>query len=295
MDIKTYLSEKKKLIDAGLESILSSEDMPVPSLAEGVRRAVFPGGKRIRPILTLAACEAVPPWRECPQIVRIACCVELVHSFSLVHDDLPAMDDSDLRRGLPTIHKVVGEGMAVLVGDMLLALPFQTLADLEGIDDCKKVRLIRELAGACGSSGLAGGQALDLESEQKKVNETVIHEIAKRKTGALLEASVALGAIAGDAREEELASLKKYGASVGLAFQTVDDLLDTEGKGEALGKPVRSDKEKGKATYPSLVGAERTRQLVEQLTDQAIGCLTDLGEKAQPLREIARLLLRRKR
>lgn len=292
MNIKTYLSEKKKLIDAELECILSSEDMPVPSLGEGVRHAVFPGGKRIRPILTLAACEAVGG--ECPQIVRIACCVELVHSFSLVHDDLPAMDDSDLRRGLPTVHKVVGEGMAVLVGDMLLALPFQILANLEGIENSKTIQLIKELATACGSSGLAGGQALDLESEQKSVTETTIQEIAKRKTGALVEASVALGAIAGDAREKEFAGLKKYGASVGLTFQIVDDLLDAEGKREALGKPVRSDKEKGKATYPSLVGVERTRRLVEQLTHQAIGCLTDLGQKAQPLREIARLLVRRK-
>lgn len=292
MDIETYLSERKKLIDAELEVILSSEDMPVRGLADGCRRAVFPGGKRIRPILTLAGCEAVGG--NCPQIVRIACCVELIHSFSLVHDDLPAMDNSDLRRGLPTVHRVVGAGMAVLVGDLLLALPFRTLAELEGVDDSKKVRLIRELARACGTSGLAGGQALDLESEGRKVTETTAREIAKRKTGALIEASVAMGAIAGGASDEDLAHLKKYGASIGLGFQILDDLLDIEGEPEALGKPVRSDEEKGKATYPTVLGAKQSRQLVEQLTHQAIDCLAALGEKACPLKEIAHLLLRRK-
>ncbi|NQT83862.1 polyprenyl synthetase family protein [bacterium] len=292
MDIKTYLSEKKKLIDAELQAILASEDMPVESLAEGAHRAVLPGGKRIRPILTLASFEAVGG--DCPQIVRIASCVELIHSFSLVHDDLPAMDNSDLRRGLPTVHKVVGEGMAVLVGDMLLALPFQTLAELPGVEDDKRNRLIGELARACGSSGLAGGQALDLESEQKSVTEATARDIARRKTGALIEASVALGAIAGDASEETFQKLKEYGSSVGLAFQVTDDLLDAEGEQEILGKPVRADEEKGKAAYPSLVGGKRARQVAEELTRQAIGCLTDLGEKAQPLREIAHLLLRRK-
>ncbi len=292
MDIKAYWSKKKRRIDAELEAILSSEDMPVRSLAEGCRRAVFPGGKRIRPILVLAACEAVGG--ECPPIGRIACSVELVHSFSLVHDDLPAMDNSDLRRGLPTVHKVVGEGMAVLVGDMLLALAFQTLAEVEGIDAFKKTRVIRELAAACGTSGLAGGQALDLESEQKRVTETTIHELARRKTGALIEASVAMGAIAGNANDEDLSRLRKYGASVGLAFQVVDDLLDAEGEQEALGKPVRSDEEKGKATYPSVIGVGRSRQLVDQLTRQAIDCLAALGKNAEPLKEIAHLLLRRK-
>jgi geranylgeranyl diphosphate synthase type II len=292
MDIQAYLAESKKRIDTELESILSSEDIPVPKLAEGVRRAVFPGGKRIRPILALAACEAAGG--KCPPIVRIACSVELVHSYSLVHDDLPAMDNSDLRRGLPTVHTVVGEGMAILAGDMLLALAFQILVKLKGIDDSKRIRLIGELAMACGTSGLVGGQALDLESEHKSVTETTIREIARRKTGALIRASVAMGAIAGDATEEALENVGQYGSSVGLAFQIVDDLLDTAGEHAVLGKPVRADEEKGKATYPSLLGADRSRQLVEQLTQQAIGCLAAFGERAAPLREIALLLLRRK-
>jgi len=292
MDIESYLWERKKLIDAELEAILSSEDIPVESLAEGARRAVFPGGKRIRPTLTLAACEAVGG--QCPQIVRIACCAELVHCFSLVHDDLPAVDDSDLRRGLPTVHRVVGEGMAVLVGDMLLALAFQTLANLEGIDDGKRTQLIQRLAAACGTSGLAGGQALDLEWEKKTASETTVREIAIRKTGALMEASVAMGAIAADASQEELQTLANYGRSIGVAFQVMDDVLDAEGEPHALGKPVRSDEEKGKASYPSVLGVRRSRQLAEQLTHQAIGCLASLGERAEPLREIAGLLLRRK-
>ena len=290
MEIQPYLAERKKRIDGELEAILSSEDVPVRRLAEGVQRAVFPGGKRIRPILTLAGCEAVGG--DCPPMVRIACCVELVHSFSLVHDDLPAMDNSDLRRGLPTVHKVVGEGMAVLVGDMLLALAFQILAELEGIDDSKRTRLIRELAAACGTSGLAGGQALDLESEGKRVAERTVEDIARRKTGALIAASVAMGAIAGDASEDVFQRLKEYGSSIGLAFQVMDDVLDAEGEQELVGKPVRSDE--GKATYPSVAGAKMSRQLVGQLTHEAIGRLADLGEEAQPLREIANLLLRRK-
>jgi geranylgeranyl diphosphate synthase type II len=293
MDIQAYLSEKKKQIDAGLEAILSSERIPVQSLARGLRHALFPGGKRIRPILTMASWEAVGG-RD-PHIVPIACCVELVHSYSLVHDDLPAMDDSDLRRGLPTVHKIVGEGIAVLVGDELLTLAFETLVNLQGVGDSTRTRLIRELATACGTAGLVGGQALDLEAEQRRVEKTIVEEIARRKTGALIEASVALGAIAGDASDEELARLKKYGASVGLVFQIADDLLDAEGEEDTLGKPVRSDEEKGKATYPSAFGAERSRELAQQLTEEAITLLAGFGERAEPLREIARLLSQRKR
>jgi geranylgeranyl diphosphate synthase type II len=292
VNIEAYLSQKKKLVDAGLEAILSQEDMPVESLRQGVRHAVFPGGKRIRPILTIAACEAVGG--DCPQIVPIACCVELIHSYSLVHDDLPAMDNSDLRRGLPTVHKVVGEGIAVLVGDELLTLAFETLANLDGIDDRKKVRLIRELARACGTAGLVGGQSLDLEAEKKELEKTAVEEIARRKTAAPIESSVGMGAIAGDADDEDVARLRKYGALVGLAFQIMDDVLDAEGEEDALGKPVRSDKERGKATYPAAFGVTESKAYAKQLTDEAIACLVGFGQKAEPLREIAKLLSRRR-
>lgn len=288
MDIEEYLQERKRLIDPGLEAILSSEDMPVRKLGEGVRHAVFPGGKRIRPILTMASCEAVGG--ECPQIVPIACSLELVHCYSLVHDDLPAMDNSDLRRGLPTVHKVVGEGIAVLVGDELLTLAFQTLSNIEGIDESKRTRLIRELARACGTAGLVGGQALDLESEGKSVEKETVHEIVRRKTAALIEASVAMGGIAGNATDDELARLRKYGTLIGTAFQIMDDVLDAEGEEERLGKPVRADEQKKKATYPSLIGIKRSREMAEQLTDDAIA---SLGEKAQALRGVARLLAKR--
>lgn len=291
MDIEGYLQERKKLIDAGLEAILSSEEMPLPKLSLGVRHAVFPGGKRIRPILTVASFEAVGGKGE--EIVPIACSVELIHCYSLVHDDLPAMDNSDLRRGLPTVHKVVGEGIAVLVGDELLTLAFQTLASIHGIDDLKRTRLIRELARACGTAGLVGGQALDLESEGKSVEETTVHEIVKRKTAALIEASVAMGAIAGDASDHDLARLRKYGASIGTAFQIMDDVLDAEGEEERLGKPVRADEEKKKATYPSLIGIKRSKDMAEQLTEDAVSSLAPLGKTAEPLRQLAHLLLRR--
>ena len=291
VDIKAYLSEKQNLIDAGLEAILSQEEMPVESLRVGVRHAVFPGGKRIRPILTIAACEAVGG--DCQQLVPIACCVELVHSYSLVHDDLPAMDNSDLRRGLPTVHKVVGEGIAVLVGDELFNLSFETLANLDGIDDRKKVRLIQELARACGTTGLIGGQALDLECEGKSVEKETVYELLKRKTAALIEAAVALGGIAGDATDGELLRLKEYGGAIGAAFQILDDVLDAEGEEQRLGKPVRADEQKKKATYPALIGVTRSRETARHLSETAISCLAALGEGAQPLREIARFLLRR--
>jgi geranylgeranyl diphosphate synthase type II len=292
MDIEAYLSEKKEAIDAELEVILASENIPVEKLAEGMRRAVFPGGKRIRPILTLAGCEAVGG--VCEEILPVACSVELIHSYSLVHDDLPAMDDSDLRRGLPTVHKVVGEGIAVLVGDELLTLAFQVLANLEALAESKRLRLVRELASACGTSGLIGGQALDLESEEKSVGEAIVREIARRKTGSLIEASVVMGAIAGDAGDEDLLRVRKYGASIGLAFQVRDDLLDAEGEEEALGKPVRSDEGKGKATHPSAIGVERSRELTEQLTAEAVSAVASFGVAAKPLREIARLLSSRR-
>lgn len=291
MDIEAYLSEKQKLIDAGLEAILSQEEMPVERLQVGVRHGVFPGGKRIRPILTIAACEAVGG--DCPQILPIACCVELAHSYSLVHDDLPAMDNSDLRRGLPTVHKVVGEGIAVLVGDELLTLAFETLANLDGIDDRKKVRLIQELARACGTAGLVGGQALDIECEGKSVEKETVYELLRRKTAALIEASVALGGIAGDASDEDLLRLKEYGGAIGAAFQILDDVLDAEGEERSLGKPVRADEQKRKATYPALIGVERSRETARRLSETAISSLAPLGERAEPLREIANLLLRR--
>jgi geranylgeranyl diphosphate synthase type II len=292
MEIRAYLSAKKALIDTELEAILSGEDIPVETLATGVRQAVFPGGKRIRPILTLAGCEAVGG--ECPQVARIACSVELVHCYSLVHDDLPAMDDSDLRRGLPTVHKVVGEGMAVLAGDFLFTLAFQTLVNLEGVNDSRRTRLMRELVAACGMLGLAGGQALDLDSEQRKVTQQTVQDIAKRKTGALITASVVMGGIAGDSSDESLGKLKEYGKSVGLAFQIMDDILDAEGNQEALGKPVRADEERGKAAYPSRLGTTASRQFAEELTQRALASLQEFGERAEPLREIAKLLLRRK-
>lgn len=292
MDIEAYLLKKQKLIDAGLEAILSQEEMPVERLRAGVRHAVFPGGKRIRPILTIGACEAVGG--DCPQIVPIACCVEFIHSYSLVHDDLPAMDNSDLRRGLPTVHKVVGEGIAVLVGDELLTLAFETLANLRGIDDGKKVRLIQELARACGTAGLIGGQTLDLEAENKELDKTAVEEIAERKTGALIESAVGMGSIAGDADDEDVARLRKFGRLIGLAFQIMDDVLDAEGEQEALGKPVGSDKELGKATYPAAFGVAESKAYAEGLTDRAIACLAGLGQKAEPLAEMARLLSRRR-
>jgi geranylgeranyl diphosphate synthase type II len=258
--------------------------------------SLFAGGKRIRPILHLAAAEAVGG--DSDACLPFACALELIHTYSLIHDDLPAMDDDDLRRGKATNHVVFGEAMAILAGDALLTEAFRLLSSpstLERLDPRALLRAIHELAHAAGSQGMVGGQALDILSENRPPEEEVLHFIHSHKTGALIRASVRTGAILARASEDVLERLTRYGERLGLAFQIRDDLLNVEGDPRKLGKSVGTDASKGKMTYPALFGLERTRTRLGQLVEEALDALSPLDKKADPLRWIASYMIERDR
>ncbi len=298
MDIKTYLKEKKALVDSFLESYFSAPLTP-KTLHESMIYSLSAGGKRIRPILCLASYEACGGKAE--DIIPYASALEFIHTYSLVHDDLPAMDNDDLRRGKPTNHKVFGEGMAILAGDALLTEAFYMLSN----NSNKKpsaishqpsavLRVIREIAMASGAHGMVGGQAQDLLSEDAEPDAKTLSFIHSHKTAALITVSVRSGGILAGCSDEKLFGLTKYGENIGLAFQVVDDILDVEGEAEVIGKPKGSDEKKKKMTYPKLYGIEKSREKARELIHNAIGALEVFDEKAEPLRAIARYLLERK-
>ncbi len=256
-----------------------------------MRYAVLGNGKRLRPIIALATTEAF----EVPidRALAPACAVEFIHAYSLVHDDLPALDNDDLRRGHPTCHKAFGEATAILVGDALQSCAFQTLSEAEEL--CLEVRLemTRRLSHAVGHAGMVGGQALDLELEAQAVGVEELQTIHRMKTGALLETSVILGGLAGGADSEHLEVLAPYGAHIGLAFQITDDILDVEGNTEALGKTVGADASHHKVTYPALLGIDEAKRLAARELDAALAWLQGWGPAAWPLRELARYVVKR--
>jgi geranylgeranyl diphosphate synthase type II len=294
LDLKGYLRERAVLVDAALDRWLPGEDILPPRLHQAMRYSVFAGGKRLRPILIIAACEAVggPPERALPA----ACAVEMIHTYSLIHDDLPAMDDDDLRRGRPTNHKVFGEANAILAGDALLTEAFRLLADAEanrGVDPAVSLRVIEAIARCAGSQGMVGGQVVDMESEGNPVDFATLQYIHTRKTGALILASIQAGAWLGGGNDEQVAALTRYGETAGLAFQVADDILDIIGDQRKLGKDVGSDQARGKATYPALLGLSEARRRASELRDLAIAALEPLGTSAEPLRAIARYIVER--
>jgi geranylgeranyl diphosphate synthase, type II len=289
-NIDNFLSVKKALIDKTLDELLpGAEDFP-RKLHQAMRHCLFAGGKRLRPILSLCASEAVGA--DPDLFIKEACALELIHTYSLIHDDLPAMDDDDYRRGLPATHKVFGEAAAVLAGDALLTNAFSVLAGGAHTPD-KIVKITKLLADACGSKGLIGGQAVDLESEGKTIEKDLLNYIHTRKTGCLITASVMLGAILGGGREDELRCMKEYGAAVGLAFQITDDILDVLGSTEDLGKKVGSDEKKGKATYPGILGMKEAKKMQKVLYIKAIESISSFDIKADPLRKIAKRMIER--
>jgi geranylgeranyl diphosphate synthase type II len=296
MDLKSYLKERCALVDAALNSFLPPEDELPFSLHKAMRYSVFAGGKRVRPILMLAACEAVGGTIE--QAMPAACAMEMIHTYSLIHDDLPAMDDDDYRRGTPTNHKVFGEATAILAGDALLTQAFILLSDASAaaaVDPARRLRVIREIAGCAGSRGMVGGQVVDMESEgQPEIDLATVQYIHTHKTGALIKASVKAGAILGGADDAGIASITRYGEACGLAFQIADDILDIEGTTEEIGKDAGSDQARGKATYPAVLGLAESKQRAAELTDMAIDALAPFGDRAEPLREIARYIVYRK-
>ncbi len=295
MDIKAYLKEKKGEVDSFLESYFSAPFKP-QILRDSIAYSLSAGGKRIRPVLCLAACEACGC--DSKEIIPHASALEFIHTYSLIHDDLPAMDDDDLRRGKPTNHKVFGEGMAVLAGDGLLTEAFSLLADPQyarpSIHPLSVVRVIHELARASVIIGMVGGQAQDLISEDQEPDAEILSFIHTHKTAALIAASVRIGGILAGCSEEALLNLTRYGRNIGYAFQVVDDILDVEGETEVIGKPAGSDEKKKKMTYPKLYGLEESKKKAAWLLAGAIDALDPFGEKAEPLRGIARYLGERK-
>lgn len=275
--------------DAAMDGFLPAEGERPRTMHTAMRYCVFAGGKRLRPVLCMAAAEACGGARE--DALPAACALELMHTYSLVHDDLPCMDDDDLRRGRPTCHKVYGEGMAVLCGDALLTEAFIVLTNAKGTELYPVGAMVAELAETGGSRKLIGGQVLDLEGEGKNLSLEELLRIHEAKTAALLTCSVRLGAMSANASPEQLVALSKFGYALGLAFQVIDDILDVTQTTEALGKTAGKDQSVDKATYPSVIGLEASRQEAHRLTAEALGALEPLGVKGERLREIAEWML----
>ncbi|HEV7402035.1 MAG TPA: farnesyl diphosphate synthase [Chthoniobacteraceae bacterium] len=291
MGLKQYLQQQQKLIDAALGRYLPRASTRPKTLHEAMRYSLFAGGKRLRPILTLAAAEACGGAAE--DALPAACAVECIHTYSLVHDDLPCMDDDDLRRGRPTSHKVYGEGIAVLAGDALLTVAFEILAQPEPTGRYPGTALIRELAAAAGSRWLIAGQVLDLEGEGRKVTAAELKFIHRAKTAALLTASLRLGGMSVNCTERQLDALTELGQAIGLAFQIIDDILDVTQTTEKLGKTAGKDAAVTKATYPAIFGLEKSRKEAHRLTDRAHQVLDVFGAKGVRLRGLADYLLQR--
>ena len=296
MELKAYLKEQCTRIDAALDRFLPKETELPHSIHKAMRYSVFAGGKRVRPILMLAACRAVGGDPECA--LPAACAMEMIHTYSLIHDDLPAMDDDDFRRGNPTSHKVFGEAIAILAGDALLTEAFKLASDPRFAGDSDPAGLlavIHEIASCAGSHGMVGGQVVDMESEgNHEIDLATVQYIHTHKTGALIKASVVAGALLGGAAGQQLAAVTRYGEAAGLAFQIADDILDIEGTTEEIGKDAGSDEARGKATYPAVMGVAAAREEALAMMDEALRALEIFGAEADPLREIARYIVQRK-
>ena len=292
MTLPDYIAARQKAVDAALNRWVPPESENPSTIHRAMRYSLFAGGKRIRPLLAIAAAEAVS---GAPAgIESAACALELIHTYSLIHDDLPALDNDDLRRGRPTCHKVFGDAMAILAGDALLTLAFEVLSKLENVDACRRIELVRELATAAGTvGGMIGGQVNDLEGEGQVPTAPLLESIHRAKTGALLRASVRMGAIYAGADSGQLAELTGFGEHVGLAFQIVDDVLDDEQSSEALGKTAGKDAAQKKITFPAVYGIERSREMAEQERLDAHRALQSFADRAQRLRELADLIVRR--
>jgi geranylgeranyl diphosphate synthase type II len=292
MTLREYLTLQQQRLDAELDRLLPPEDAPPSTIHRAMRYSVFAGGKRIRPILCLEAGRVVSD--DAPGIHSAACALEMVHTYSLIHDDLPALDNDDLRRGKPTCHKVFGEAVAILAGDALLTLAFRVLSGLEAVDAERRSRMVWELATAAGTpGGMIDGQVRDLEGEGQTPTAELLKNIHRAKTGALLRASVRIGAICAGAGAEELDALSRYGEHVGLAFQIVDDLLDVEASPEQLGKTPGKDAAQHKITFPAVYGLETSRRMAEQEACAAEAALEHFGGRADRLKELARLIVDR--
>ncbi len=294
MDLKKYLKEKKDAVDSFFRDYFREQRRPAV-LQESMLYSLYAGGKRVRPILAMAAYEACGG--DAADIVPYASTLELIHTYSLIHDDLPAMDNDDLRRGKPTNHKVYGEAVAILAGDALLTEAFRILSDPSHSNKVKDRDLLKaaaEIAAAAGYQGMVAGQVQDILSENAEADAETLQFIHRHKTAALIRASVKAGGILAGGNAESVGALTSYGENIGHAFQVIDDILDVEGNTEELGKTVGSDEKINKMTYPRLYGLERSRGIARELVDAAVASLGAFSSGADPLREIARYLLERR-
>ncbi len=308
MNLINYFSKRKKIVDDALDKLLTSDkkdkaqscnsDSALNSrtLYEAVRYSVFAGGKRIRPILMMAACEAVAG--ELGDVLVPACAIEMIHTYSLIHDDLPAMDDDALRRGKPTCHKAYGEATAILAGDALLTEAFAVVSSEEFVKKVKPeiaISVVRGIATAAGYKGMVLGQMIDMEMQGGDIDFARLEYLHIHKTGALLLACVKVGATIGGATKGQLCQLIKYGECIGLAFQIADDILDVVGDSKVIGKEAGMDSKHGKITYPKVVGLHEAKNIAEGLISSALESIKDFGKEADPLRRIARFIIEREK
>ncbi len=294
-DLKQYLAGKRQIVNDALNQLLSKGD-PGDIIHEAMTYALMAGGKRIRPILCLASAEAVNGNSE--DALSAACAMEMIHTYSLIHDDLPAMDDDELRRGKPTCHVAFDEATAILAGDALLTLAFEILASESGKNKkqaLKSLQIIRLIATAAGSRGMIQGQMLDMAAEGRTLTGDELEAMHALKTGALIEASMQCGALLADADNYKMNCIKSYARSIGLAFQVADDILNVEGNPAVMGKAVGTDALHGKNTYPSILGLDASRQFARKLVHQALQAIESFDNKAEPLRALARYIIERNR
>ncbi|MGI9536191.1 MAG: polyprenyl synthetase family protein, partial [Desulfocapsaceae bacterium] len=289
MEINQYLSRRKQLVEEKLDSLMLAADGPFQEHIEAMRYSLFVGGKRVRPILCLASAEAVTSTDPLlDEALTIGCAIECVHTYSLIHDDLPAMDDDELRRGKPTNHMLYGEAGAILAGDGLLTFAFELLANSKSnLSTARQLRIIRLVAEAAGPLGMVGGQALDIAGENSSYPFEHLQTIHRSKTGALIRCCVQTGGLAGGADEQQIEQLTRYGEAIGLAFQIVDDLLDATSTTEVLGKSAGADQIRGKATYPAFFGIDETKNLAQKAVEHAKRALDGFGQQATPLIQLA--------
>lgn len=291
MELKKIWQERSALVEKQLVEELNERDPLNKTLCESMKYSLMAGGKRLRPIMLMAAADAVGA--KGTDYLTTGCAMEMIHTYSLIHDDLPAMDDDDYRRGKLTNHKVYGAGMATLAGDALLTLAFEVMLRQQGVSAETLVQVVREISQAAGPDGMGGGQALDLESEGKQISMETMKKIHLGKTGALFRAAIRSGAILGGAGEDELQALTVYADNFGLAFQITDDILDVIGDEKVIGKPVGSDEKNHKSTYVTLTSLEEAQRLAQEAVDTAIDALKIFGEEADFLRELVAYLMKR--
>ncbi len=292
MKLPDFLEQDRQEVDQALGRLLPPETTQPPTIHRAMRYSVMAGGKRIRPALCLETARLFDADRRAA--VEVGCALEFIHTYSLIHDDLPALDNDDLRRGQPTCHKQFGEAMAILAGDALLTLAFETLSKAPVAAD-RRMLVIQEISGAAGTvNGMVGGQVADLEAEGKPVEAASLEYIHRSKTAALIRASTAAGALTGNASDDDVARIRRFGEKIGWAFQIVDDILDVQESSAALGKTAGKDQEQQKATYPALYGLEKSREMAERLSSEALEELAPYGEWAETIRELARFLTLRR-